>query len=1658
MSSFNALNLTLQDEQLDAEEHSRELQIEESFKIFQKALIELKARRYDSAHVLFEELFAMDVIMPNKWGLYTYSTPTLNSLRYLAFRNRGMYYYTYLVDHESELATEDIVEYTLKVVENLVEAIQHGEADTTVIALLNQIFSSYKTKRLQRWLLEYELTRQENTWIILGRRRRGMLPQFKEILKQYDDLLKSIRAPCFIQALEPNNVRQYFDPDKIVTRPLNPILIKIKEMKTQDEQSMKELDMFDVTLKKNSWEAVAKCIKELTPHVKNSVMLTKSVDPYGEVEYSIEAVKFILSESTLLESEDEGTNEEDEKESTEKPQAIRSLKVEDSTEISVENKVERRAENPSSNKRPLDDSINSKIAPRSSKRFKDKEQEVHEDDSAKIVENFLFEISTLLSSLSMKIPYNKSTASAETLDSFDAECISSLDLVKCLKGWSSWHTDLFIQNDFKLGPSTSGRTGGIEVLQLNSLLKSNMLADSGVSVFNIQELQGNKIESFLESVNGRKMHFQEVRFRFLHALLSFNTDSHERLIVDYSWSASLSKTVEWILLGLEPSMYEFMTSNLEKYPFLALSVYEILVNRLGSTYEELEAKRVHGSKTNDLKSQRNHLGKKLIKWYSLLRKYSIFDPKWEIYLGWAHYCYLQYSCDIVDHRLLASLRDIESKLKLLKSNFFVAYPNYRHIPSLNPAAINSQIRKINIIKKISIVDASEEPRENKEIAQNVEILQNVLLRTIYPETKCSLDDQDMFTFICNSPFILKVKLWEVLLSFYVSKNDMRNILRSYFNVLTLFTQVIASSDYLSLSDKGRQQMQLTILSSVGYFTSKVIASLAGKNWKITENVTFEDLKVLTKTFFLFFPVLDFESLMRNDPSKKPFFKRAVKSSSKMKDTIANLATVFVFFFNSESSSTSSVQNSSFTTNMIWSFHSLLGAFGFCDASEGNFLKICERLLCRIADNDSLTLLKQVLWCRYHYLIAGDNFTPEQHPTKAVEMDKGNSLPLGIYLVRLLYQGKNPLLASGSKSNLKPVLDNIIETIGNPLLSGSQIIERNKYELTEYLESPITVQLFRNAFSGKYTLALTTPYDELQEFMNVGVLYVSSIQSLNLYRARKKLMQARPSELDSIISMLKNDIIYNTKRFESWYLLGKCYAYLVEDDLMWTSDKLTVIEKKNSIAMTQRQSILCFIMSLTLFFAKKIKLPEDEIIAQKACEEMGVELISAYLKPMEKLCFTWKRSETTLALGEYGDVSERRSQGTSCISDFNIEQAILLSFKTSGYFLDKNSNDDSTYNWVTYYHIGRMYFKIDRKKHCPDAFESIQKACKAAVQSSAAKDAVIEPHYSLVNMCFKSVKEGINTPKEALKLLSTDKEFFKEEEVFWKIDESLAIDYQIRVFYQKIVKLLKILIASDKKKWHHRPRYRISRILFDEFTDTDGALNEMGAMMSIKSTHKNLVNIWKPDFERPGKHFVYTNQYVIFYLDILFRKGDFNSIGLVCKKIRRFGSGMAYVNKASEHAVALYTLCARRKLHINEKEYVEQILPAINYQVFMKNSQNLLDSAKKEDYSEEIIDGIKIAYQLKKVNNGIAFDGICLSLFLKFFYMPLAASLLQEEETAKEPKQEVQRSVSFQTTDVNTSASGTSLSVQNNPKPSLPRKRVSKKDAFDKIRMLVDKLT
>ena len=1641
MSMFNAINLLPRDEEVEEEEHTRELQVEAGFKLYEEALKLMNQNKFDEADAKFEQLFSLDILIPDKWGRYKYQSPSLDRLRYLSYRNRAMFYYFYLTEHYQEpMPSSEVVNYTLKVMEYLIESLQHSKADSTVTSILVEIFSSFKSTKLQRLILEYELNKQENQLLLLGRRccskSSGLLPILSKMILKYHDLLKNVQDTQSqtnnSNVLNTKPGLSFKNDHQLINDKFRKILTRIFKLKTEDEKTMKTLDTTTLELSETTWDCFAKTFKNQLPYIKMSTLLGRNSDPYNEIEFPIEGMTFKIKEPVRLENTSFVNTHGKETESTQKNNNISRVNNNNNTTISSDSDTNKRLGE-------LTDIIPKQ---RSSKRVKTKEMQESQNmpsTSDILHETFYKELESEFRNIGCHIPIKYTDLDLKK-DEEDVSISYIDDLYQCLKSWSSWHTEIFKKYDRNNNPSIE--RDNIDIFKLDSLLKNELSGNSKNDPPEFEPIPDDRLMEFISQINNKSPHFHETRFMLLEYLLNLNNDS--RFVTDYLWSEDLYKIIQGMVLSIEFNLYEYVTQNLSTKWYLGLSVYEILVNMYGQFTEEIISKNSNKNRVSDLKTQRNKLEKKINRLHSLLISYNC-NSKQKILLKWIYYTYLQYMSDITSDVTVNVLTEIIELRSQLSKEIVVRYPNYTYIQILDTRWIEIYLKRINAIKSFTVIDLENKNQE----CENINNLEKILLHELNPTIEHVKLDTDMINFIQNAPLSLKIKLWDVLFTYYLKIDDIISLKRIYINLSKILLIHLSSKEYQSNNKELRMTTLLSTFSILGNFSERLAEFMESKHWKFDNlNIKSTEIDHLLKVFFAFYPILYFESNCESIGCTS-FFERVTKSSARLKEYIIAVTSLLIYCADNYLESEKKQISGSSSIKIISSFHTLLGELSFCGSLNQLFLGLIEKLLCKYVNYESYNELKPVLWCKYHFSTTSDSFLDKPHSTTEKPMTKSTSLILGVYLLKLQYQHTHPLLFNCNKSILKQVFDKIIETIGDVATSEKYIFIRNHQRLKDYLNQPITVSIIKKSLAGELKVILSSPDDELQKAIDAGIFYISSVQALNQYIQRKKMMQARPSELDFIIKNITTDILYNTKRYESWYILGQCYSFLVEDDLIWTADKLASKEKKNAIAAAQRKAILCFLMSLSLLYSKKNHDKDENTILKMVLESLGKELTISYYKPMEKVAFEWNYNSPILKLSGNSQVEKVNIDSRLTISDFNIQQLMLFCFSKAVELEEEISSGVATKNWMNYYLIAKLLFKFNRKDAVDTILDNIEKACIYATLSPEQKDTIIEPHYSLVVMCYKLVLGNYLTRNTARNILKKDtifKEYFENDQTFLG-DKEESNDS----FYRQICILLKFLTSLDKKNWHHRPQYRMARIYYEQFGDYQKALELMDKFVSVRS-NKNLINIWKPDFERPGKHFVYTYQYIIFYIDLLVKKGDFNSIGIIIRKTKRFGSAMAYVNDAIDYSIRRYIECVYQKLGVDDK-YVETLLPDLNYNEFLSVSEKLSKNFDASKYPTEYTDGLKLSYQLKRSSNGITFDGPCLAIYFKIFFLPAASAKLTVEN-----KNIIDGSQSNGDNTISNNANIVEkLPLSEAVRNTLSKKRVSKKEAFDRVKDLTENI-
>ncbi len=120
----------------------------------------------------------------------------------------------------------------------------------------------------------------------------------------------------------------------------------------------------------------------------------------------------------------------------------------------------------------------------------------------------------------------------------------------------------------------------------------------------------------------------------------------------------------------------------------------------------------------------------------------------------------------------------------------------------------------------------------------------------------------------------------------------------------------------------------------------------------------------------------------------------------------------------------------------------------------------------------------------------------------------------------------------------------------------------------------------------------------------------------------------------------------------------------------------------------------------------------------------------------------------------------------------------------------------------------------------------------------------------------------------------------------------------------ILQVIKALRFADKANWHHR---MVARVGFSFRDTTRGRLTLFKAAHIIYNNHSNeaqaaldakheitqqiftktmAIQVWKPDNERAGRHFVYTGRYVRFFVRLLYQLNDRSSLEALARRIRK----------------------------------------------------------------------------------------------------------------------------------------------------------------------------
>ncbi|QMW31238.1 hypothetical protein G4B84_006619 [Aspergillus flavus NRRL3357] len=636
-----------------------------------------------------------------------------------------------------------------------------------------------------------------------------------------------------------------------------------------------------------------------------------------------------------------------------------------------------------------------------------------------------------------------------------------------------------------------------------------------------------------------------------------------------------------------------------------------------------------------------------------------------------------------------------------------------------------------------------------------------------------------------------------------------------------------------------------------------------------------------------------------------------------------------------------------------SVHNALGIRKMCKRSHKQFLKLVKSEIFSLDEKADY----EYDICQLLYDIHGIKLSPvdgylEDHGCPPEKLDRSTAILMIDFVMK---QAKKMNIRDLSKSDLKYTIEKMQQAIGTT--KSSPPLSYNKRILTAYLKSPLNpTEIFR-AVRGVEDLALLPVPTESAVIAKNGWYFLLGHAALTKFRSQKRLSPVPTTDLDEAITWFRQDLEHNTQRWESWYRLAQTYDSKLEEDITWSADKIN--NNRTELVTWQRYAIHSYAMAVATAARNADPTPETRALVSDLYTDFGIRLYSSSREPLSMAAFSL--SDFTRHYN-----SEENQQMYEALP---FKEMRLYSVWNLASYLLKRAIPDKPKSWMTRYMLSKCLWKMfscddsvrgtSKHVHLDDLLDSLLDSIDALPQKRDSRsDPIFEPHYKLVSIVHKLVHRGVVTPAEGSKTLVATPWARKvpppEEGAPWK---------------PYIMSVIRNLKHADKSNWHHRMAVRAAHITYDDEKDAAAAAGAKGELTQQIFTKTMTIQVWRPENERPGRHFVYTTRYVYFFVALLEQLEDRASLDQLLRRVRKKQGDFINHAKLWEDLCLTYARVIRKAGNINEG-HDESVFKPIGWDEFVANTARLEGLLQLAPESITLLELLRDAVELKKLNNNL----------------------------------------------------------------------------------------
>ncbi|KAH8652721.1 hypothetical protein BGZ60DRAFT_182653 [Tricladium varicosporioides] len=636
-------------------------------------------------------------------------------------------------------------------------------------------------------------------------------------------------------------------------------------------------------------------------------------------------------------------------------------------------------------------------------------------------------------------------------------------------------------------------------------------------------------------------------------------------------------------------------------------------------------------------------------------------------------------------------------------------------------------------------------------------------------------------------------------------------------------------------------------------------------------------------------------------------------------------------------------------------HYCLGLRKCCKASNKIFLKMMKVEMIRLKHVDKWEdYLGQVLFDLYGIRLGVGLYLLEDHGCPTEPLDRRTVLNIADQVIILANRMPMKDLL---KHELRPTIERMQTAVGQAKSTPQMMHNLRNY--TEYMKTSIRPLDMYKAFKGQVqvdSLPVITPESPLAD---KGWYFLLGMIALTKFRSQKRLGPgAQTDDMRVGATFMRLQLQFSADHWETWYRLAQCFDYELEEEVMWTADKIN--NHRSDLVRVQRGAIHCYIMALST----SVRTADDSFGTAEKLSEMyfdfAMRLYASSREPFGMEAF-------------YVDEFEKHMSGAQGMykKPLHEEMSRYRVWKYAATLFRKSLADQPN-RWMTHFMLGKclwkMWFKASEEwdpqvQATKPSMESVIGSFVKAVQTvpkprDGRQEPILEPHYKLVSIIHKFVVFGAMPAQAGADLL--------QEQPFACRKGAPVVITEPADWEPFILDSLKHLRNADKQHWHHRMIARVANIVYaEEHPDPNSASVARTEFMESIFTKTMHIQVWKPDAERPGRHCVYMERYVRYMVRLLVYLDDKARLEQLVKRVRKKG------NDFQKFPIVWNECCT---------SYLRLIRRAGQIPANMDEAFRNTDHAEYEDFCERLnswcadpavvhpaLDALKEAQELKKLN-------------------------------------------------------------------------------------------